>query len=371
MTAKSRKQANAANVNADAEELLVKCPVFEPRFFTLYVTAAVTLCPSTMDRSTVLDQIMQHSIIYSVSQGDQIKLLLYFRLKMFHKEITDIRQVALVAVPYVEYNKLLSFQKEVKKLQEQLHHHLKYKPIPSARREEPPPSETPDELPAESKTGSGDVNSTNLPPTTASTPSQLSPEIIQTIVSMVMQQLPGIAATGRGNEDLTPQVPAALPDETIDPVTAKVSPTIGEDSYETHEDSDQNLNDLDDLDQELLNTVRAGDKAKASELLIKLKGHSADIHFNSDGSIYIDGEILPDANIKKLFRFLFKPVPFRNHEHLQTVVNELSSLGLGYLLARFYSIGLSPRGRNIIKNRHEIHRNLKERSVPWYHVGND
>lgn len=297
---------------------------------------------------------------------------------MFHKEIADIRQVALVAVPYAEYNKLLSFQKEVKKLQEQLHHHLKYKPIPGARREEPP-SETSDEvavteLPVESKTGSGDVNSTNnLPPATslpaANMPSQLSPEIIQTIVSMVMQQLPGVTATGGGNQDLTPQVPAALPSQTIDPETAQVTPTILEhNSYEADSHSDQNL---DNLDLELLSSVRAGDKPKANELLMKLKNHSADIHFNSDGSIYIDGEILSDANIKDLFRYLFRPVPFRNHEHLQTIVNEISSLGLGYLLSRFYSVGLTPRGRNLIQNRHEIHRKLKERSVPWYHVGHE
>lgn len=313
---------------------------------------------------------------------------------MSHKELNEIREVTYVAVPYSEYKRLINSQQEVKKLQEQLHHHLKYKPIPGARREEPAeptddkpkvPASDVSEISAESKSGGGEVNSAQLesagPESTAEsrnpTSEPVPANLIQTIVSMVLQQLPAAYATGRGNEDLTPEPPGALPITTVDPLTAKVTPSNlnSPQSPEDNGDDDDNNEDghyLDDFDRKLIDTVRNGARQQATILLKKLKNHSSDIHFNSDdGSIYIDGQVLPDANIFDIFKYLFKPGHYGSHNHLQTVVNEIASLGYGYLLSRHYLAGLVPRGKNVIKNRHEIHRHLKERGLPWYHVGSD
>lgn len=311
---------------------------------------------------------------------------------MSHKETSEVREVTYVAVPYSEYKRLINSQQEVKKLQEQLHHHLKYKPIPEARREEPPEEKSDksnisssdvSEITAESKSGSGDVNpepSQSTPETSNAVSGPVSANLIQTIVSMVLQQLPATITTGRGDQDLTPEPPGALPVTTVDPLTAKVTavghhvqdegPQFSQDNVEDNNSEDGQ--DIDDFDRKLIDSVRSGDRQKATLLLKKLKNHSSDIHFNSDdGSIYIDGQILPDANITELFKFLFRPAHYSTHNHLQTVVNEIASLGYGNLLSRYYSVGLIPKGKNVIKNRHEIHRYLKERNVPWYHVGND
>ena len=289
----------------------------------------------------------------------------------------EIRDVTYVAVPYSDYKKFLTLQQENKRLQEQLHKHLQYKPIIAARREEPESEEaskSPDnndvgEVTVESKSGAGQVAAS------ASGPS-FSPEVIQTIVSMVLQQLPGVSATGKGASDLVPQPPGALPLTTIDPSTAKVvnegnDEAALNDGEGENEQTDKNINEVtsDDLESKLIETVRSGDKDKASKLLRELKNHSGDLHFNSDGKIFIDGEALEGANIFDLFNHLFKPSHYAHHPHLQTLVNEISSLGLGYLISRFYSVGLSPKGRNIITNRHQLHQELKSRSKPWYHVG--
>jgi len=304
---------------------------------------------------------------------------------MFHKEIEEIKSIAYMVIPYVEYKRLINSQREVKNLQEQLNKQLKYKPIPGARREEPPDEESPatvGEIPAESKKGAGDVSPSLESNTTSKTVSAVSPDLVQTIVSMVLNQLPSVTATGRGNQDLTPLPPGALPATVIDPITAKVeesSPGSPQEhsnnennvTFSTGETNSSDSVSMDDTDRQLIKTVSPSAQKNAALLLCKLKDHSADLHVNSDGSIFIDGQELPNANMFKLFKYLFKPTHYGKHEHLQTIVNEISSLGLGSLISRFYSAGITPKGSYAIKNRHEIHKNLKERSLPWYHVGHD
>jgi len=296
----------------------------------------------------------------------------------------DIRDVTYVAVPYEEYKKFLRQEQRLKTVEAQLHKHLQYKPIPEARKEEPPePSQSSSgdigEITAEGKKGAGDVvqhEQTILPGNfqTTAAESNVSPDVIQAAVTLFLKQLPGLLTSGKGDSDLTPTPPAPLPLTSIDPITAKVVDVSGNTANGSGNGDDepptQNISDsLDELDSKLLETVRSKDKEKASQLLGALKKHNSELHFNSDGTIYLNGESLEGSNILDLFKYLFRPANYASHPNLQAVVNEIASLGLGHLISRFYSAGITPRGKNAIKNRHIVHQHLKTRNLPWYHVG--
>lgn len=324
-------------------------------------------------------------------------------MSAYHKHLEQIRQVTYVAVPYAEYKKLIGHQHEVKKLQDQIHEHLKYRPIPSARREEPSSEDPAAALPVEAKTGAGSsdvstaapvVTSKEEQPATALQSAQpsltklptqetgdysklLSPDLIKSLVSLVLQQLPAAATTGGGEvgsnseNDLTPQLAGDLPATEIDPVTGLSSSS---NNREPIEDNDtQPTEGLNNFDKQLIETVRSKDQSKAIELLKSLKPFSDELHFNSDGSIFIDGELVQDSNIFDIFKFLFKPSPSMLHHHpyFKDVLNEIATLGFGYLLSRFYSLGLTPRGKNIIKNRLEKRKLIRDKATPWYHVGDE
>lgn len=321
-------------------------------------------------------------------------------MSAYHKHLEQIREVTYVAVPYAEYKKLIGHQHEVKKLQDQIHEHLKYRPIASARREEPSgiPEEAASVQPVEAKTGtglsdpqagsavtSGETTATDRPSASTSLKSSiqdqgnhstlLSPDLIKSVVSLVLQQLPAAASIGRGeigsnsNNDLIPQLANNLPEVEIDPETGRSSTVDqpGEDS------EGQEPGGLTDVDEQLIETVRAADKPKAKELLKRLKQFSDELHFNSDGSIFIGGELVQDSNIFDIFKFLFKPSPsmFHHHPYFKEVVNEIATLGFGYLLSRFYTFGLAPRGKNFIKNRLEKRKHIRNKATPWYHVGDE
>lgn len=63
----------------------------------------------------------------------------------------------------------------------------------------------------------------------------------------------------------------------------------------------------DSFDEEtLLKTVRRPYHKKAGQLLKKIKDNPQIITFNSSGSLFLDGEAVPEANFFKLFPLLFR-----------------------------------------------------------------
>ena len=269
-----------------------------------------------------------------------------------------LQKTSYVVISIDKYRKFLNLQKDNEELRSKLEHHLKYRPIVS-----PPASTT-------LKTGEGHQTEA-----TSSNPENLSqPELVKTIVSQVLQILkPSASSTteikqGAGDDSgLLPEIPDSLP-ATSSPNIQTNEALINNDSVE---DDSSEPNVLNNTDQRLLETVSPFRQPKAKQFLLNIKQHHDGFHFNQDGTIYIDGKPLENSNFFKLFPFLFKPANYSNHVYLREVVNEIASLGLGHLISRFYSSGLSPRGKNFIHDRHEVYRHIKSMGSNWYKISHD
>ena len=171
---------------------------------------------------------------------------------------------------------------------------------------------------------------------------------------------------GAGDEDLTTAFPE--PESISSPVVENANALLDGSESERHE-SERAESESDDIDDELLLTVTPHLRQKAKVLLTKLKEHADVLRFEKDGTIFIDDAPLSDANIFKLFPLLFKPAHYSSHPNLQTLVNEIATIGLGHLMSRYYSAGLSPRGKNFIPNRKQLRSELKKPF--WYKLSNE
>lgn len=128
---------------------------------------------------------------------------------------------------------------------------------------------------------------------------------------------------------------------------------------------------LDTFRDRLLNSVPASQKAKACQLLDELKKFSSDIAFEPSGAVKLNNQELPESNIFNIFPLLYKPI--KNYEEnlgLAQIVDEITSLGLGHLILRHYTLGITPQGKNYLKNRHELRKNLSS-AKPWYYLHKD
>lgn len=174
--------------------------------------------------------------------------------------------------------------------------------------------------------------------------------------------------TGRG-EDLTPQLPLPIPSSSGPSANL---PETGDDlkpeqTSSTADDGGADGGDVVD-DDHLANLVPTSQRKKALELLQHLKEHSSELSYDSNGLIKLNNTVLPDSNIVKIFPMLYKPTKNYESDHnFSQVVDEIASLGLGHLILRHYTVGITPKGKNFLKNRSEIRKSLHP-TLPWYYM---
>ena len=178
-----------------------------------------------------------------------------------------------------------------------------------------------------------------------------------------------IIQTGTGSLDLTPVVPIPLvniPEVKPSPENVTDLDVMNKDSI-TGINSPESVPNNSRLDEEkLINSVRTRYKDKARELLNELKNYPDDIIINEDGTILIEGEKLPNANFYELFPLLFRPIKgHRDKKPLAALLDEIASLGLGHLVLRNYTSGITPKGKNYLKDRTLLRNHLKS-NKPWY-----
>lgn len=174
---------------------------------------------------------------------------------------------------------------------------------------------------------------------------------------------------GSGTFDLTPRIPVPM----VELPEVKPSPENVTDLDVMN--TDQKLSDDNDLSSDgvdenrLVGSVRIRSRDKARELLSKLKEHSDYISLQSNGDIVINGEQLPNGNIYKLFPLLFRPIKnHRDNASLAALLDAIASLGLGHLIMRNYTVGISPKGKNYLEGRGEHLQHLKNKE-PWFYLG--
>jgi len=126
----------------------------------------------------------------------------------------------------------------------------------------------------------------------------------------------------------------------------------------------------DTLDEnKLLNSVKNRFKKRAKELLTELKKYPDEISVQSDGSLNLGGKQLPDANFYSLFPLLYRPVSkHRENATLSALIDTVASLGLGHLILRNYTAGITPKGKNYLHGRGSLLKHLKKQT-PWYFLG--
>ena len=180
------------------------------------------------------------------------------------------------------------------------------------------------------------------------------------------------SGSGAAN-DLTPVVPIPM----LEPpsLPAEVKPSEFATDLDVHNvekrstaHSASSANSDLSLDEEkLLATVKSRFKDKAKKFLSELKEHKDVISVEPDGAILIDGQLLPKGNFYELFPKLFNPPKnFRNNCALATLVDELATLGMGHLIMRNFTVGLTPKGRNYLKERAELRKVGRDK---WYYLG--
>lgn len=267
-----------------------------------------------------------------------------------------------VLISEEKFSKFKELQKENDRLRTQLEHHMKYRPIVQ---------------PTTLKAGEGNQPQASSERPQTATDQFNQPQLIQTIVSQVLHLLKPSAdlQAGAGTDGLLDDVPGPLPAESSPNTTANQA------LLDQHSDQDvqdvESINDLHDsdsfnaTDQKLINSVAPFRQPKAKKFLSMLKEHHDTFSYSADGTIYIDGQPLEQSNFFKLFPYLFKRAHFSNHPHLREVVNELATLGLGHLISRFYTVGLSPRGKNFIHDRATVHKEIKSLGPNWYKMNHD
>jgi len=176
--------------------------------------------------------------------------------------------------------------------------------------------------------------------------------------------------SGSGTSDLTPRIPIPMvelpevkpsPENVTDLDVMNVDQKVTDDASSTS-DVDQN---------ELLSSVKARYRDKAKELLRELKLHSDYISFKPNGEIFIEGVQVPNADINKLFPLLFRPIKnHRDNPYLSALLDAIASLGLGHLILRNYTVGITPKGKNYLPGRGELMADLKGKK-PWFYLGSN
>jgi hypothetical protein len=172
-----------------------------------------------------------------------------------------------------------------------------------------------------------------------------------------------IAQSGAGSDDLIPNITPAL--TTPDPIAA-------EEEYQFRRPVEsvviQKSRQSDNVfDKGLLESVPPAFLQRAEKLLKALSDNVNELSWDKQGVIFIDQKSLPDSDIKSLFPKLFRKVSHPDKiMYLNEVSSKIASLGLGSLINRRLTAGLS-RTKPVL-NQNE----LREKIVGlknWWYIG--
>lgn len=175
--------------------------------------------------------------------------------------------------------------------------------------------------------------------------------------------------SGSGTLDLTPRIPIPM----VEPPEVKPSPENVTDLDVFNKDQivdDRSNNGELDRDK-LLGSVKSRYREKAKELLLELEKDSYEFSVQPDGSISVKGQTLPEANFYNIFPLLYRPI--KNHREkgaLSAVVDAIASLGLGHLILRNYTAGITPKGKGYLENRGKLLEHLNTKT-PWFYLGSN
>lgn len=176
---------------------------------------------------------------------------------------------------------------------------------------------------------------------------------------------------GGGTDDTTPQLPLPLKEPSTAPSDLEPVNTLAIVNHPTNSGESelpaQVSGEILDVDQ-LLKFVAADNQGKARQLLEELQNHSDDLSFAANDQVILNGAVLPNVSATKVFGELYRPR--KHHSDIIPIVDEIASLGLGHLIARYYTRGLTPKGSNYLKNRAAIRQSLHPLH-PWYYVPSD
>lgn len=164
-----------------------------------------------------------------------------------------------------------------------------------------------------------------------------------------------------GGDDTTPLL--ALPLQETNSVPSDIDQT---NASSLVPDSSENVLSSQSFDvTQLVNAVPPTQLAKAQQLIEGLKNYSSDLLFDSNGQVILNGQILPNTNASTVLSEIYgRP---KNNTNILPIVNEIASLGLGHLIPRHFTRGITPRGSNYLKNRADIKRSLNPLH-PWYYM---
>lgn len=167
-----------------------------------------------------------------------------------------------------------------------------------------------------------------------------------------------LSQVGSG-QDVTPQLPIPIENPTSSENSSELTEEHTESGHPILQNTETN---------KLVSLVIPSQRSKAQELLQELGNHTSELSFSENGPIVINGEPLNDSNITNIFPMLFRPIKnYENNVNLSKVVDEIASLGLGHLISRHYTRGLTPKGKSYLKNRVEFRKSLHP-VHPWYYI---
>ena len=220
-----------------------------------------------------------------------------------------------IAIPLAEYEKLTAQKNESEKLQKQLQHHMKLRPIV-------PSTSTRDNVNVSdnasiknetvTKLGQGVSVTTNAGQPNSNIISELVLQVhnIQQVLQQLSQAPKADCQIGSGAQYLTVNLPDPLPVPESD---NNAMPQNQEDiAYKT--DSKQSDSDISrSLYKQLPGSVSPHLQFKAKKLLAALDSHTDAIQFMPNGKIILSSKNLGGENIFQLFPFLFKPSLYSKH----------------------------------------------------------
>ena len=154
--------------------------------------------------------------------------------------------------------------------------------------------------------------------------------------------------------DLAPAPPQSVPIE-------EHQPTSGFDSLIKSDEN--NFGD----ENNLIGKIPKKFRSRAQQLLEAFNENSASFSWNSDGTIFIDGESLPLSNIFILMPELFKSNPNKELPGFYEVVKQLANLGLGHLINRQILRGLRRSGP--LENQTLLFNYVKQNPGKWFFLG--
>lgn len=268
-----------------------------------------------------------------------------------------------ILIAFSDYSRLMSYQKRVEELEAQLTHHLQKT---AEREDEKATAEQIDSQDVDNQIGGSaneakidkDIPLTNLSSLLESFISNfrsVSEQIIQRNQIGCGTITESLAEEG-SSENLTSDLPASINDPQPIPVLTK------------SQNLTSNKNFLNSEIEQLVSTVQSKYRKKAINLLHAIQDLE-EFKVLKDGRIVIDGKEIANSNFFTLLPKLYKPTLLHDNLILKTVVNELSSLGLGYLIGRHYTRGYTPKGRNLHSDRMKIRQSFTK--IPWYYIGDD